>query len=174
MKAIKRALVLTLAVLAMGACAKKDGNFGQKNAMGTRSKNQSANQTALDAGLKIDFFDIHTLSLSPLQFSVTLMVNDLQTVATLQQMGTSVSSAQTNIGTYTVKMDSVCTNQDCNPLVLSAIASQNGQPYGQVVYSFYRKNSDSSQDRYQLFTATQIKPNINDVVNFLVVQPDAD
>lgn len=174
MKSMKRALALAIAVLALGACAKKDGNFNSKNSMGTRAKNTPAAQAALDSGLKIDFFDIHTVSTSPMQFSVDLMVNDLHTVASIQQYGTQVSSGQTSIGSYQVKMDSICLNTQCNPLVLSAIAYQGSQPYGQVVYMFMRQNADASGDRYQIFPANEVKSNMDLVVNYLVFGPDVD
>ena len=187
MKAFKTTFVIAICALAIGACAKKDGNFASKNAAGASPMRGQAVQDALNAGVKLDFFGINTVSGSlgtgAIQFSVMLMVNDLKTTVTTSQVGTNVASGQTNIGGYTVLVQSVCLDAQCSVLDIAATASSpNGQRYGQVAYKFFRMNPDASADLYMLFDANHILQfgdasmigNVNTIVGFMNQVPDSN
>lgn len=183
MKAFKQTFAIALCALAIGACAKKDGNFASKNSMGAKAVRNQAVQDAVAAGVKLDFFGINTVSTNPMQFRVDLMVNDLHTVVTTYQQGTTPAGGSKLIGGYNVMVEGVCVNMECNPYYISATATApNGQKYGQVGYKFYRLNSTADSDVYMLFDSAHILPfgnamsagDPNTMVGFLNQVPDAE
>lgn len=170
MKTIKVLLLAVVSTAMMTACGKKDDNFAAqyaKNKMGATAKDASlVAQAVQSTGIMLDVVSLATISVSPMAFTSTLMLNDISRTVQTTMNGTTISQGTTTMGAYTVQVMAQCANANCNPYYIVATAYQNNQAKIQVGYKFYRLESTAAHDNYQVLDATRIL-GFADMVNFL-------
>lgn len=172
MKLSKIFLVMSVATLMLGACAKKDSSYAEKygvNKMGAKGvdvdKVAEADTKEKESGLAE--FDVINMQRTGTTIVSTLTVNEKQVQVTTNQSGLRRNSGYVNIDGFTFVYSAVCINYSCNPVYIAVESYRMGQqtPISQLGIRKYFKNNPQDTieelDRYQKFVEKDMRPLIH-------------
>ncbi len=170
MKCSKSFIVVALAALFLGACAKTDSDFAQryaKNAAGGDAINPlaagEADQIAIAAGVNLDVINLtKTAGNSEQVIQSTLIVNQREVPVTTRHTVSNFlqkTSGSVKINGVTVVFNAVCGSQECNPVYISVEAYKGANTSAPIIQLGFRKYfTIQGLDRYQKFAAADAKP----------------
>lgn len=176
MKFSKTYIVIALAALFLGACAKTDSDFAQryaKNAAGGDAINPlmagEADQIAIAAGVNLDVINLTksvetvTNGNQQIQQQViqsTLIVNQREVPVTTRHAQNNflqMTSGSLKINDVTVVFNAVCGSQECNPVYISVEAYKANSNAPVIQLGFRKYFTIQGLDRYQKFAAADAK-----------------